>query len=103
MSATEISWSLFWQDALREVWRELKRCVAGFWQGGWRPLLGFLGGAVAYFSYIEAPKAGIEVNYDAVNVFLGLVLVQALGRGVEKAVEFMRPGIVNPHGSAHVA
>lgn len=62
------------------AWRRL-------YDGGWRPLLGFMGAYIAHFSYVTAPMAGLDVDYTAVNVFLGLVFLQVLARGAEKAVQ----------------
>lgn len=46
-----------------------------------------MGAYIAHFSYVAAPKAGLAVDYTAVNVFLGLVFLQVLARGAEKAVQ----------------
>lgn len=73
------------------LYQHLRGDVAAAWRrlydGGWRPLLGFMGAYIAHFSYVTAPKAGLAVDYTAVNVFLGLVFLQVLARGAEKAVQ----------------
>ena len=60
--------------------------VAAIYKGGWRPLLGFTGIYIAHFAYVVAPSKGIALDYTSVNVFLGMVFIQALGRGLEKAM-----------------
>jgi hypothetical protein len=70
--------------AIRDYLREL---VARLAQGGWRPVFGWLGVYVAYFSYIVAPDRGLDLDYGAVNTFLGFVSATFLARGVEKEFE----------------
>ena len=66
----------------------------------WRPVLGWVGIYVAYYAYIQAPQAGLTLDYASVNTFLGMVTAIALGRGVEKHMELRTPvpggGLVNP-------
>jgi hypothetical protein len=67
------------------LYRMARSDVAGVWRAGWRPALGFTGVAVGIFAFMIAPSKGIPVNYDATNIFLAMVFIQALGRSVEKA------------------
>lgn len=69
---------------LNRLYSYARHDIQGVWKGGWRPALGFMGVYIAHFAYVVAPKAGIVMDYTSVNVFLGLVFLQALGRGLEK-------------------
>lgn len=75
-------------DAPRYLYTHLRADVGAIWKkmydGGWRPMLGFVGVYIAHFAYVTAPKLGLAVDYGATNIFLGMVFIQALGRGVEK-------------------
>lgn len=66
------------------LYAHLRGDVAGIWRAGWRPMLGFIGCWVAFFAYYIAPLKGIVIDATATNVFLAMVFVQALGRGLEK-------------------
>lgn len=65
--------------------------VASVWRAGWRPALGFTGVYVALFAFVIAPSRGIALDYAAVNIFLAMVFVQALGRSVEKHMANQTP------------
>jgi len=77
-------------DAPRYLYTHLRADVGAIWRkmydGGWRPMLGFVGVYIAHFAYVTAPKMGLAVDYTATNIFLAMVFVQALGRGVEKVI-----------------
>lgn len=77
-------------DAPRYLYTHLRADVGAIWKkmydGGWRPMLGFVGVYIAHFAYVIAPKSGFAVDYTATNIFLAMVFVQALGRGVEKVI-----------------
>ena len=100
LQAEEVTWTVFAQEAGREVWRETKQVVGRVARQGWRPLFCFIGCYVAYFSYVHAPSHAIPVDYSAVNFFLSLLFGAFVTRGVEKGVEVLKPGIGMGPGAA---
>lgn len=62
----------------------LERRFDRFIDTGWRRAFGWMGLAVAGFSYLYAPVHGLVVNYDAVNVFLAFSTGMYVVRGAEK-------------------
>lgn len=72
-----------WQ-ALAKLEARVERRVDRFIDTGWRRLFGWLGLAVAGFSYLYAPMNGISVDYNAVNVFLTFSTGMYVTRGIEK-------------------
>ena len=71
------------------LYRMARSDIAGVWRAGWRPALGFAGVYVALFAFVIAPSKGIAIDAGATNIFLAMVFLQALGRGVEKTVAGM--------------
>ena len=64
----------------------------------WRKLWGWLGLAVAGFTYIYAPLNHLAVDAANVNWFLGFCTTQYLARGAEKMISigaFQIPGILS--------
>ena len=72
-----------WRAAQRLEAR-LERRVDRFIDTGWRRAFGWMGLAVAYFSFIYAPTNGIAVDYAAVNTFLAFATGMYVTRGLEK-------------------
>lgn len=70
--------------ALCKIEARIERRVDRFIDTGWRRAFGWMGLAVAGFSYIYAPLNGLTVNYDAVNLFLTFSTGMYVTRAVEK-------------------
>lgn len=70
--------------ALVAIEARIERRVNRLIDTGWRRLFGWLGLAVAFFSYIYAPLNAVTIDYGAVNVFLTFATGMYVTRGVEK-------------------
>jgi len=71
-------------NSLSSLYGIVRHDVSAIWRAGWRPLLGFIGCYVAWFTFIAAPARGLQVDADGANIFLAMVFVQVLARGAEK-------------------
>lgn len=78
------------------LYHHVMRRLDQFTDRGWRRAFGWLGAAVAYYSFIYAPGHRIEVDAGAVNIFLSMVTATFVSRGVEKIVTNRDAGLVNP-------
>lgn len=71
-------------NALAKLEARLERRVDRFIDTGWRRAFGWMGLAVAGFSYIYAPMNSIAVDYVHVDIFLSFATGMYVVRGVEK-------------------
>jgi len=68
------------------AYNHLSRRADKFFEKGWRRSFGWSVPLIAVFSYVYAPMHGLTINYDAVNVMLGLGTAAFFGRGVEQVM-----------------
>lgn len=66
------------------IYNHVSRRLDRFFETGWRRAFGWLAVLVAYFSYVQAPLAQIEIDYANVNMFLGMATAMFVARGAEK-------------------
>lgn len=84
-----------------QVYNHVSRRLDRFFETGWRRAFGWLAVLVAYFSYVQAPLSGIEIDYANVNMFLGMATAMFVARGAEKvARDHMNPAFAMGPGAA---
>lgn len=66
------------------IYNHVRHTVDRIAERGWRRAFGWLGVAVAYYTFIYAPGHGIAVDTGAVNAFLTMVTGTFVMRGVEQ-------------------
>jgi len=80
-SPEQVTWTLFAQEALREVWRG----AGTLGRTGWRPAFCWVGCFILLFAYVIGPSNGVSVDLSAVNALAAILLGAFVMRGLEKA------------------
>lgn len=78
----------------RALYQHLSHRADRIFERGWRRALGWCVPITWMFSYVTAPWIGIadRINYDAVNVVIGLGIAAFFARGAEQVMNNRAPG-----------